>query len=208
VAAKTVPANARQSNTSSPTNSQFSDADELFVYVAPSNGEVSSVWGAELKNGLSTNTEMSDINEQKVAEPLAKEASVKRTRAELRIRKKEAELNREIMRFKSVAAKQERLLAHQTKQVRETTDRLTLVTQNLSHSQSELQTTQQIIHEETMRKTVLDELMAERVSQLVELRKKLYDATIQTNAVAVVNNTGDKDVDNDGMDISKDSVEQ
>jgi hypothetical protein len=207
-AAETVSANARQSNTSSPTNSQFSDADEIFFDVTPTNGAVSS--GADLKTCASTNTEMSGTNELKVAAPQAKEASAKPTRAELLVRKKEAELNREIMRFKSIAAKQERLLAHQTKQVRETTDRLTLVTQSLSHSQSELQITQQIIHEEMRRKTVLDELMAERVSQLVELRKKLHDATMVDNK-ADDTNAGDKNAGNhdDGMDDNnEDSAEQ
>ena len=119
-------------------------------------------------------SQFSDAEEDDLADEDKKPAA-KPTRAELMIRKKEAERNRAVMHFKTILAKQERLQADQASEAQKTADHLEECTKELADAKSKLAGTQNCIQFLSTRKKVLDELMVERVSELVKKRKRLHD---------------------------------
>jgi hypothetical protein len=99
----------------------------------------------------------------------------KPTRAELLIRKKEAERHRAITHVKHILSKQQRLVMDQAVEVQKTTLNMQNCTKELELAKTKLLQVQESVQTTTNTQiVVMDEILAEKVSELVKKRKLLH----------------------------------
>jgi hypothetical protein len=133
----------------------------------------STTGDAELSAASAVSSQFSDAEEDVIVED--QKPAHKPSRAELLKRKKEAERNRAVVYFKHLLSKQERLKAYQDSEAQKTAANLEECTKEMTQVKAELEAKGQSIQSLSVRKEILDELLAERVSELVKKRKHLHD---------------------------------
>jgi hypothetical protein len=116
-----------------------------------------------------------DVVIQEPKQPSNVQAIAKPTRAELLIRKKEAERHRAITHVKHILSKQQRLVMDQAVEVQKTTLNMLNCTKELELAKTKLRQVQESVQTTTnTRIVVMDEILAEKVSELVKKRKLLH----------------------------------
>lgn len=101
------------------------------------------------------------------------------TRAELMIRKKEAERQRALSHAKHMLSKQKRLRAEQALEAQTTQANLDEWSTELAGANAALAAASRGIRAQATRQAVLDEMLAEKVSELVRKRKQRLDCRTQ-----------------------------